>query len=219
MTREEWLAQIKVGDTVIPHINGTALAPELVTRASRMQVSIGKYSKVSRFSRKTGRLARTDSIRTVLEIRSPDAVPIETVEAEKAPAKKVATVKVTESLKGGRRLVEQFREKSDRAVLLDQYRAGAMTWAPANSRTLPGLWEACRNDIGVYLLWKGPRLLYVGSSKLLFMRLGQHRATRRGIKWPTKVTILNTRTHKEAIALESKLIRELLPSENVVVLV
>lgn len=50
----QWLAQLKEGDIVIPVINSERKEAVPITRAAKTSVTIGKYAKAMRFSRKTG---------------------------------------------------------------------------------------------------------------------------------------------------------------------
>jgi hypothetical protein len=57
MTREEWLQQLKVGDTVMVWIGQDCKGPHLVTGSTPTLIQIGKYVRAQRYRRKDGKLA------------------------------------------------------------------------------------------------------------------------------------------------------------------
>jgi hypothetical protein len=113
---------------------------------------------------------------------------------------------------------EAKRLQGARPPLLDQYRGAALPWTGGGGRYgYETVNSATGRGIGVYLLWRGPRLIYIGSSHFLIERFAAHRATRKDPKRkPTAVTIITCRTIEEALSLENELIYALEPYENVV---
>lgn len=102
--------------------------------------------------------------------------------------------------------------------LLDQYRGAALPWVGRRGRYgLDDINDAAGKGVGVYLLWRGPRLIYIGYSQWLISRLANHRSTRKDSdRDPTAVTIILCETIEEARRKESELIYALEPSENIV---
>lgn len=95
--------------------------------------------------------------------------------------------------------------------LLDQYRPGAVPWG-----TMPLDWRQVGTHIGVYMFWRGPKLLYIGSSGDMMMRLMYHFYTRKEPRRrPTAVSILKYTSLREARTRERELIRKLHPHENI----
>lgn len=54
MTRNEWLLRLTVGDLVAVFIGATKTSEEVVTAANDKWVTIGKYGRAKRYSRKDG---------------------------------------------------------------------------------------------------------------------------------------------------------------------
>lgn len=104
-----------------------------------------------------------------------------------------------------------------RPPLLDQYRGAAVPWTGGGGRWgYDAVNNATGKGIGVYLLWRGPKLIYVGYSHCLIERFAAHRAMRKKPeRIPTAATIILCKTVEEAIRKESELIFALEPAENI----
>ena len=71
MTREEWLQQLKAGDTVAVYIGSNRVADEVLTRTNDLYVTIGKWGMAKRFNRKTGILCGTKALKHLFRIEQP----------------------------------------------------------------------------------------------------------------------------------------------------
>lgn len=74
MTKEEWLQQLKLGDTVIVWIGQNSKGPHTVTGSTPTLITIGKYAKVQRFRRKDGKLAGNKPLGHLFRIEPPEEI-------------------------------------------------------------------------------------------------------------------------------------------------
>jgi hypothetical protein len=70
-SREEWLASLKVGDTVAISIRGKIAHREIVTSAPRTLIAIGKYSRRINFRRKDGMPCGHAPMRRLFRLEQP----------------------------------------------------------------------------------------------------------------------------------------------------
>jgi hypothetical protein len=96
-------------------------------------------------------------------------------------------------------LVREFIEKISGSMLEDQYR--------------PAVAALIRGHAGVYALYKGDRLYYVGLAKNLMSRVRQHLKDRHAKRWD-KFSVYLTTDNEHIKPLESLLLRIVQPGGN-----
>lgn len=67
----KWLAQLREGDFVIPVIHGERKEVQPLTKVSKTTVTIGKYAKAMKFSRKTGLICGKRPLKHLFSLDQP----------------------------------------------------------------------------------------------------------------------------------------------------
>jgi hypothetical protein len=72
MTRDDWIVNVKVGDTVAVWIAGERKADEIVTSATDTLIAIGRYRGRKNFRRRDGRICGKMPLRHLIYIGRPE---------------------------------------------------------------------------------------------------------------------------------------------------
>jgi hypothetical protein len=190
VTYFQWLRSLKVGDTVSVYCGSVRYPDSIVTSAPETMITIGKYRGKMNFNRRDGTLSGKKPMGHLYRIGRRDEVPPRLGERE--PGKVIA--------------LNELRSEAE-VPLLDQYRGCSWPISNLHKNMLAGP--------TVYMLWRGPKLLYIGSTIQPFNRIRTHRSRFD----QTAVTTIACSSEAKARELESKLLIELLPEQNTVALV